>query len=277
LSADSVVTAVWRKVTQFILNHATTVVVIGRDMADIVRQKLPPSHHNRIVLIPNWSDERRVRPIPPAENEFVQTHNLAERFVVQYAGRMGRTHNLEPIIEAADLMQGTSALFQFVGEGAKKEKLQNMAAERGLKNVQFLPYQPMEKLGEMLSAADIAVVCLDEAFTGMSVPSKSYGIMASGAPILGLVDAQGEIGLMIKELGCGVVVEEQTAVSIAKIIRELMEDAPQLKEMGQAGRNGFMRRYTLSQAASAYDRAILNLAKPAGEKHVSPKNTSTTY
>jgi hypothetical protein len=82
---------------------------------------------------------------------------------------------------------------------------------------------------------------------------------------------------MIKELGCGVVVEEQTAVSIAKIIRELMEDAPQLKDMGQAGRNGFMRRYTLSQAASAYDRAILNLAKPIGARQVSPKNTSTTY
>jgi glycosyltransferase involved in cell wall biosynthesis len=276
LSANSPVTFIWHKITKLIMNHAATLVVIGRDMAEIVRQKIPQSVHQRILMIPNWSDERRVRPIPRSENPFVQEHGLEELFVVQYAGRMGRTHNLEPLVEAANLLRDLPIHFQLIGEGAKKTKLQNMVAEYGLKNVQFLSYQPIERLGEVLSAADLAVVCLDESFTGLSVPSKSYGIMASGTPILGLVDDGGEIGLMIQEVGCGIVLAEQTAVSITNSLHELIKKPERLAAMGQAGREGFLRCYTLSRAATAYNQAIFNLVDLAPETKFSALDSSAS-
>ena len=158
-------------------------------------------------MIPNWSDERRVRPVPAAANTFRREHGLNGQLVVQYAGRIGEKHNLEPLIDAARLLSDTDVLFQFIGEGAKRSKLEALVADSGLANVQFLPYQPMERLGEMLSAADLAVVCLETGHTGISVPSKAYGVIASATPIIGILDPDGEIGQMIKETGCGVLVE----------------------------------------------------------------------
>ena len=93
------------------------------------------------------------------------------------------SHNLEPLIDAARELSDTNVLFQFVGEGAKKPKLEELVASYGLANVQFLPYQPMRRLAETLSAADVAVVCLESGHTGISVPSKAYGVIASGTPI----------------------------------------------------------------------------------------------
>ncbi|HXF35620.1 MAG TPA: glycosyltransferase family 4 protein, partial [Actinomycetota bacterium] len=258
LSAGSPVARAWHRVTRSILASAAVVVVIGRDMEDLIRRKLPASRQDRVVVIPNWSDERRVRPVPREANAFRREHGLDGRFVVQYAGRLGEKHNLEPLVEAARILRGTDVLFQFVGEGAKKPRLQALAAQLGLDNVQFLPYQPMDRLAETLSAADLAVVCLETGHTGISVPSKAYGVIASGTPILGLLDPDGEIGQMVKETGCGVLVEPDP-VEIAEAIRRLMDEEGTRRAMGEAGRSAFLERYTLGHAARAYDAALRSM------------------
>lgn len=258
LRAGSLVARAWDRVTRSILSGASVVVVIGRDMEDLIRRKLPERLHDRIVMIPNWSDERRVHPVPREGNAFRREHGLDGRFVVQYAGRLGEKHNLEPLVDAAGLLRGSGVLFQFVGEGAKKARLQALVAGEGLDDVQFLPYQPMDRLAETLSAADLAVVCLEPGHTGISVPSKAYGVIASGTPILGILDPDGEIGQMIKETGCGVLVEPDP-VEIAEAIRGLMADEEARTAMGEAGRAAFLERYTLARAAASYDAALASM------------------
>ncbi|MDP9300110.1 MAG: glycosyltransferase family 4 protein [Actinomycetota bacterium] len=255
LSADSWIAKAWERTTRVILAGAAVTVVIGRDMWDLVQRKMPPRVHDRIVMIPNWSDERRVRPVPNAANLFRREHGLDGHLVVQYAGRMGEKHNLEPLIDAARLLSDTNVLFQFVGDGAKRPKLEALVADSGLSNVQFLPYQPMEALGEMLSAADLAVVCLETGHTGISVPSKAYGVIASGTPVIGILDPDGEIGQMIKESGCGVLVDPE-GQEIADVIRDLMGDPVKRSAMGAIARKIFLEKYTLSKAAEAYDAAL---------------------
>ncbi|MBK8899833.1 MAG: glycosyltransferase family 4 protein [Anaerolineaceae bacterium] len=259
LSPRSPITKIWRQVTHLIFRNAAVLVVIGRDMERIVRQKIPPYLHHRITRIPNWSDEKRVRPIPKHQNGFRHQQGINNVFVVQYAGRMGRTHNLEPIIEAARDLCTEKILFQFVGDGAKKQTLQQLVAQHNLTNVQFLAYQPMECLSEMLSAADLALVCLDEAFTGLSVPSKSYGIMASGTPILGFVQPDSEIGQMITEEACGLVLPNPTAEQISQTLRSLIHNTTTLEAMSAAGHQAFLNKYTLTHAAAAYDTALTRM------------------
>ena len=261
LSPRSLITKVWYRVTRLIFRKAAVLVVIGRDMERIVKEKLPASQHDRVVLIPNWSDEKRVKPVPKNENSFRQEQNINGEFVVQYAGRMGRTHNLEPLIEAARQLADENILFQFVGDGAKKATLQQMVADYNLTNVQFLAYQPMERLADMLSAADLALVCLDDAFTGLSVPSKSYGIMASGTPILGFVRPDSEIGLMITEEECGLILPTPQAEQIVQAIRRFLRDPQALAAMSSAGYQAFLEKYTLSHAALAYDAALASLVE----------------
>jgi glycosyltransferase involved in cell wall biosynthesis len=256
LSPRAPFTRGWALATRLMLTGASVLVVIGRDMDQIVRRKVPKRHHDRIVLIPNWSDERRVRPVPRDANPFRAQHQLDHHFIVQYAGRLGRTHNVEPLLGAARLLSDTNVIFQFIGDGWKKDGLERLAAERDLANVRFLPYQPMECLAEMLSAADLAVVCLGTAFTGLSVPSKAYGILASGTPILGLLDPDSEIGLMINETGCGVTLVDPGPDRIAAVVRDLMADPARGRAMGEAGRREFLRRYSLAESTRAYDAAL---------------------
>jgi glycosyltransferase involved in cell wall biosynthesis len=260
LPKRSLVATVWERVTRTILSGAAVTVVIGRDMRELIEGKMPPRLRGRIVTIPNWSDERRVRPVPPEENGFRQEHVPEGAFVVQYAGRLGEKHTLEPLIVAARALRDTEVVFQFVGDGAKKPKLEALAASDRLDNVQFLPYQPMERLSEMLSTADLAVVCLEQGHTGISVPSKAYGVIASGTPVVGILDPQGEIGMMIAETGCGVLVQPD-GEEIADVIRRLMADPERRRAMGEAGRRAFLDGYTLARAAERYDAALTSMVR----------------
>jgi glycosyltransferase involved in cell wall biosynthesis len=247
---------VWEQMTRVMLNEATGTVVIGRDMAELIQEKLQRKNFRSVHLIPNWSDETVVKPIPRDENPFRQEHGVGDQVLVQYAGRHGKTHNLEPLIEAADRLTEQPILFQFIGGGDKKPKLRRMVEERGLDNVMFLPYQPMEELDMVLAAADLAVVCLESRFTGMSVPSKTYGIMASGTPILGFLDVDSEIGQTIWENNCGVVLEDPAGTEVSECLQSLIHNSGHLDEMGRQGREAFEEQYTLASAAERYDRVL---------------------
>ncbi len=257
LSERSPISKVWSVLTNWVLNQSEQNTVLGRDMDEIIRAKLRPKRKDRTVLIPNWSDETRMSGrIPRADNPFAQEHNLGDTFVVQYSGRMGRTHNLEPLIEAAALLQDQPVRFQLIGDGAKRSKLKQMVSEKQLSNVEFLPYQPFEQLKYVLSAPDVAIVCLDKAFTGLSVPSKSYGVMASGTPILAFLERKSEIGLTVEEHQCGVVMPQPTGQQVADLIQELMQAPERVEKMGQNGYDAFCKHFTRQQAVHHYKQLI---------------------
>jgi glycosyltransferase involved in cell wall biosynthesis len=256
INEGGLVSRLWEQMTSLILNEASSTIVIGRDMADLIQKKLRRKKYGSMHLIPNWSDETVVEPVPRSENPFRHEHDVGDRILVQYAGRHGKTHNLEPLIEAAAQLTDRPVLFQFIGGGDKKEKLQLMAQERNLENVMFLPYQPMEKLDTVLAAADVAVVCLESRFTGMSVPSKTYGIMASGTPLLGFLDEESEIGRTIQENDCGYVLEDPSGNEVAQSLETLLNEPDLLKDMGIRGREAFEENFTLSAAAKRYDAVL---------------------
>lgn len=252
----SPLTWLWEQATRLIFNESLGLIVIGRDMAQLVRAKLSRRSAVLMTLIPNWADSTHLFPVPRAENPFITQHQLADRFVVQYAGRLGRTHNLEPLLAAAQQLQGTNVLFQFIGEGAKRETLEAQVEQLGLHNVQFLPYQPYETLAQTLSAADLAVVCLDSAATGASVPSKTYGLLACARPILALVEPTSEIGQLVTETNCGIVVAAATGQQVAAAIRQAMTTPEALATMGHNGYQVFQQKYTLNAALEEYDACM---------------------
>jgi hypothetical protein len=108
----------------------------------------------------------------------------------------------------------------------------------------------------MLCAADLSVVCLEQGFAGLSVPSKSYGVIASGTPLLAMLEPHSEIGQMIAESRCGVVLANPTGPELAATICDLMTEPARVQAMGAAGREAFLTNYTLSHAAQRYDAAL---------------------
>ena len=252
IRSDSLISFFWDRLSRFVLRGAGCNVVIGRDMERIISARLGPFSQDKTCFIPNWSDEEMVYPVPRDQNAFRKEYSQENQVVVQYSGRMARTHNLEPLIGAAEMMRNDPVCFQFIGDGAKKKALQALAYDKGLKNIRFLPYQPIDRLKEVLSAADLAVVCLDHLFTGLSVPSKTYGILASATPILAFVDKESEIGRTIIENRCGMVLPNPSAEQVAETIRQVIDDPGSLKEMGRRGYQAFKREYTLDIAAHRY-------------------------
>jgi glycosyltransferase involved in cell wall biosynthesis len=256
IRAGSLLARIWDRMTRFMLAGAARIVVIGRDMAEIVGRRVDDRARERIDLVPNWSDAERVRPVASSDNRFRRRHCEDGFFLVQYSGRMGRTHNVEPLIEAAWLLMHEPLKFQLIGDGAKKVKLQRLVEEKGLNNVEFLPYQPLEGLGEVLSAADVGVVCLGSEFTGLSVPSKAYGIMASGTALLGFLDPNSEIGMTIREHGIGMVLRDPTGDEVAEALSRVLAESDGLARMGERARAVFLSDYTLAVAGQRYDRLL---------------------
>ncbi|MBD0318828.1 MAG: glycosyltransferase family 4 protein, partial [Gemmatimonadetes bacterium] len=165
-----------------LLKGCDAVVTLAPGMSRVIaRMGVDPG---RVVHVHNWADAGSVAPVERAENPFVREHGLDGRFVVMYSGTAGRAHTFDAVVEAAgELRDDPELLFLFVGGGAQIPSLR-AAAERAGAPVRFLAYQPREMLAASLSAGHVALVTEDPAAAGLVLPSKTYGAMASGRPIL---------------------------------------------------------------------------------------------
>ena len=134
--------------------------------------------------------------IPPAPDDavsydqegreaFRRTHAVADKCVAMYAGNHSPCHPLDTLLLAAqELKHRDDIVFLFVGGGSEVEKVQSFARSHKLSNIRWLPYQPQAQLAALLSAADLHVVVMGEAFSGIVHPSKIYNILKVGAPFL---------------------------------------------------------------------------------------------
>jgi len=202
---------------------AHAVVTLSHGMAQNLAKK--GVRHDRIHVIPNWSDTGSVVPAP-RDNAFAREHGLAERFVVQYSGNLGLSQGLECVIEAAERLRTLPVTFAVVGDGNARAGLQRVASERGLDNVLFLPPQPRERLAELLAACDVGLVTMKRVVGDDLVPSKLYGIMAAQRPVLAAVGASSEVARVVREHDCGWIVPPESPDELARAIRAIFETPP---------------------------------------------------
>jgi len=159
------------------------VVVLDRFMEDRVLAK--GCDPQRVTVIPPWSHDDAVRFSETAREAFRQQHGLADRFVVMYAGNHSPCHPLDTLLQAARQLQTRDdVVFCFIGGGSEHAKVKGFAREHSLSNVRALPYQPLSEISGSLSAADLHVVVMGDAFVGIVHPSKIYNIISIGAPAL---------------------------------------------------------------------------------------------
>src|SRR5262249_6962672 len=148
---------------------------------------------------------------------------LQDRFVIGYSGNLGRGHEFETLLAAAEQLRDVpEILFLLIGGGSGFDALQQKGAERRLDVLfHFLPYQERDRLKYSLPAIDVHWLSLRPELEGLIVPSKFYGVAAAGRPTIAITSPQGEIARLIKRHGCGVVVEPGDAVRLANHLRRL--------------------------------------------------------
>jgi glycosyltransferase involved in cell wall biosynthesis len=226
---------VLRRLVGLYLTRADRVVAIGDTMRLRLEEKGAPPE--RIHVIPNWVDTKEKSP-RPRHNEWAERHGLVGKFVVMHSGNVGHAQDLDTLVRSATFLRDLDDLrIIVIGFGARHGEIVELAGRLDVADrVDFLPYQPREVLPLSLSAADVHFVGLVHGLSGYVVPSRLYGIMAAGRPVVVAADAESETAQVVEHVGCGVVVPPSRPELVAEVIRDAYEGRFDLDEMGARGR-----------------------------------------
>jgi colanic acid biosynthesis glycosyl transferase WcaI len=216
------------------LRSADRVVVIGETMK--LRVEAKGVSPERVRVIPNWGDAASVVPMPH-DNEWARRHRLAKRFVVMHSGNIGHAQNLDALVRATTFLRDVDDLaVVIIGSGARRSELITLARWLEADKVEILPYQERAILSQSLSTADVHVVGLARGLAGYVVPSRLYGILAAGRPVIAATDPESETAHLVAEVGCGVIVPPGDPFALAVAIRAAHDGEFDLAEMGRRAR-----------------------------------------
>jgi glycosyltransferase involved in cell wall biosynthesis len=247
------------RLSRFALEQADAVVVIGRLMAKRVKDR--GVDEDKIHLIPNWANPDIVYPIAPSDNQLRRELGLSDKFVVQYSGNMGVSHDFDDLLEVIRRCQDETALrFVFIGGGVRRKEVETFSAKHNLRNVTLLPFQPLERLAESLSLGDVHFVSLREGFGGLVVPSKVYGTLAAGRPVIFQGNVKTEVARMIMEEDLGVVISPGNTSQLERAIRTYVH-APGLAS--QQGGNAYrltQGKYAMKTDLEKYYQIVSKIA-----------------
>jgi colanic acid biosynthesis glycosyl transferase WcaI len=246
-----------RRLRNASLRSARVNVLIGSRMREhFIAQGIPAE---KLCVIENWADDRAIVPKPTDASGIRRELGLGGKFVVCYSGNLGRAHEYETMLAAAETLRlETAFVFVIIGGGAKTESLKRAVAARMLDNFRFLPYQPRESLADSLAAADVHLVSLLPALEGLIVPSKVYGILAAGRPVVFIGDSNGDCARIVLDAQCGRVVGVDAAKDLADALRELNAQPTVRSAMGAYARRIFIEKYAVTRAIERW----MNVLEP---------------
>ncbi len=254
---------------RWILRRYDVVSTISARMVGRAHQKgVAPQN---VILFPNWVDTQLIRPLDTPRPSLLAAWNLPpNKTIILYAGNMGRKHGLEVVVTAAQkLSRFPEILFVLCGEGAARPDLERAA--QGLRNIVFLPLQPLEKLNSLLNLADIHVLPQRAGAADLVMPSKLSGMLASGKPVIATADPQTEIETVLN--GLGRVVPPEDADALQAAILELVQNPNLRIQLGQASRNWVEQNWSKNVVLARFlsDIRIISEAFPPDEIE-SPSN-----
>lgn len=247
------------RLLRWLRNHAwqqaTHNVALGNRMAERLQQEgISPA---QIRIIHNWSDGQAITPIAAEANPLRAAWGLTGHFVVGYSGNLGRAHELDTLLAAAEALKHHPTIrFLFIGGGAGQARLAERIQTAQLTNILLQPYQPRAMLPYSLTLPDIHWVSLWPELEGLIVPSKWYGILAAGRATLYIGDRRGEIPALLQTAGCGVTCEIGDSPTLTRQLLTWAENPQICHQMGEAARQLFMERFDRPIALTAWQQLL---------------------
>ena len=242
------------------MERCDKVIVSGRCMARHL--SMDGVSAKQITMIPNWPDTELVDPeliaqaphsqsfhplktdIVRGARPFEQQIKDRQRFRVLYAGNIGRAHPVDTILQAAEILEkdGSDVEFVFVGDGRRFDDLAERRNAMGLTNIRFLPYQPANRLQELMESGDLHLISMSQEAAGLLVPSKLYAALAVARPCVMVGPEQSEVAKVITDFKAGVVVPQGDAQGLAAAITRFR----------QSGEEWFSAHNGSAQAAEVF-------------------------
>lgn len=256
------------RVERWLLQAFDRVSTISQHMLRRLEQK--GVRPERACLFPNWVDTTEIFPLPHPPQSLRKDLGIPEhKTIVLYSGNMGNKQGLEILVEAAGgLMTNEDIHFVLCGEGSARAGLERVAD--GLRNVQFLPLQPPEKLNELLNLADIHVLPQRADASDLVMPSKLLGMLASGKALIATANPNTEIGAVVSQTG--VLIPAGHESTLREVIVRLSKSPQRRAHLGQKGRSLVCQKWDKKQILAAFE---LQLRELASAKHYCQSNLNT--
>jgi glycosyltransferase involved in cell wall biosynthesis len=253
LRRNNLLVGMWNRLFIFSLNYSDRLIVIGRDMKTWIAKYITDT--GKIYYVPLWHDDELITPLELDENEIVEQYSLKGKFIVQYSGNMGLWNDMRTIGKAV-MLKPSGVLFMFIGNGMRENELLESFYMEIPENVLMLPFQPKENFRKSITACHASIVSLAGGLDGMAVPSKIYGIMAAGIPVIAVVPQESEIAMIVQEEDCGIVVCPGDLNGLINAIVDIQLNEDKRKRMGSNGRKAFEEKYAIGKIASRYKTII---------------------
>ena len=243
---DGLFTRLWERLHRWALKRADLVIVLGEDMRERVLSKGVAPERTAVVRDGAWPQEPRSNSDHPVVREIREGFD----FVMVHAGNLGFAGCWDTLIEAARRVESDGVGLVFIGDGVLRRSLEERA--RGMDNVRFLPFYPLEEVPQVLASADLHVVTVRPGLEGLVVPSKLYPILMAGRPVLAVAPSGSDSARIVTQYGCGLVARPDdpesvvAAVRCARSSRELQE---RMREGAREAGLAFARDRELSRFA----------------------------
>jgi colanic acid biosynthesis glycosyl transferase WcaI len=250
-----------RTLEKLVYRHAQAVVCLCEGFREKLTQSGIPAE--RLRLIPDWGDTEAIRPVP-SDGSFRAANRIAgEKFVVLHTGNMGKKQDLLNVVRAAALSKNDpNLLWVIVGEGEERALVASEIRVRGLDNLLLLSLQPVAELGQLYAAADVLLLNQKAAVKDAVIPSKLLTYMASGRPVLAAAHSDSVASRLIRDAGCGVVVEPDDPATLVEGALALRANASLRGAMGANGRVYAERNYNKARLLDEYDQFFRSFFEP---------------
>jgi len=242
-------------VERWLLRRFDIVSTISQRMVErAIAKNVAPE---RAVLFPNWVELDAIAPGGAATNRYRAELAIHENAIVAlYSGNMGAKQGLEILSEAA--RRCPQVQFVFCGNGAGRADLE--ARCHTLANVRMLDLQPAERLGELLTCADIHLLPQRADAADLVMPSKLTGMLASGRPVVATAHAGTEVAKVAE--GCGIVAPPEDAAAFAAAITVLAGDSERRAALGMAGRRYAEEHLGLGAVLGGFEARLKQVLEP---------------
>ena len=244
-----------------IYSKADKLVVIGRDMRDIMGKKI--ARKDNIVLINNWADDNKF--LPTKKLDFLSSKGFSfhgDSVVFQFFGNIGRLQGIDNLLQSIKLTENRNAVFLFFGGGAYLDMLTDFIGDNSNINIFYGGEVSEGDRNSCLASCDVAFVTLDSGMYGLGVPSKTYFSMCFDKPILAVMDANSEIARVVTEDKIGWYCEPKNPKELAHLIDKIAEG--RWKGKIASSREVLIQKYSQTQSLHMFSyvvRSVLSVGR----------------
>ena len=245
-----------------LLANSDEIVVISEDFLPILTDWGIPGHH--VTVIENWAPLADL-PLIPRLNAWSDEAGLSDSRVVLYSGTLGLKHEAGMIVELArSLADHSDVRVVVVSEGSGADLLMSIARTERLANLVVFPFQPFERLPEVLATGDVLLALLGSSAGPLSVPSKVLSYHCAGRAILASVPADNLAARVIDRAGSGVVVEPGCSAELIDAARRLLEDEDLRSMLGQDARAYAESAFDIERVSDDFEQLLVGSRTPVG-------------